>query len=183
MMNKLLAALDGSDRADGVFRYAAALAEALGASIHLLSVVAMPPEPPPARAEAHLRTFAVRAPHLHIEVIVRESTQPWRAIIDVADEIGADLILVGSHGYHGARLPARHERGQGRQPGAPQRPRRAPPAQPAAAPGGVSPRDRGVRRGGAVALGSASRWPPSRSRRGRRWHDSAPGADMLPRSV
>ena len=27
--------------------------------------------------------------------------QPWRTIIDVADEIGADLIVVGSHGYHG----------------------------------------------------------------------------------
>jgi nucleotide-binding universal stress UspA family protein len=92
------------------------LAGALGASLHLLSAVAVPPEFPPAghvsradelaaylstEAEARLQTFAARAPHQHIELIVRESAQPWRAIIDVADEIGADLIVVGSHGYHG----------------------------------------------------------------------------------
>jgi nucleotide-binding universal stress UspA family protein len=116
MISKILVALDGSERADGVFRGAAELAASLGASLHLLSAVAVPPEFPPAaytshvdglpaylvtQAEAHLHALALRARHMRVEVIVRESTQPWRAIIEVADEIGADLIVVGSHGYHG----------------------------------------------------------------------------------
>jgi nucleotide-binding universal stress UspA family protein len=116
MIRKLLVALDGSVRADGVFRSAAQLAESVGASLHLLRVIAVPPEFPPAghvghadelpaylltQAVAHLRTFAARAPHLRIEVIVRESLQPWRAIIDAAEAVDADLVVVGSHGYRG----------------------------------------------------------------------------------
>ena len=116
MMNNILVALDGSDRADRVFRYAVDLARSLGASLRLLRVVAVPPEFPPAghvphaddlpaylvaQAEGQLRAFAAQAPHLHVETMVVDSTQPWRAIIDVADQIDADLIVVGSHGYHG----------------------------------------------------------------------------------
>src|SRR6185437_1534092 len=99
-----------------VFGYSVGLAESLGASIHLLRAISVPPEFPPAahvssgdglpgylvkKAEADLRAFAARAPRLRIETMVRESTQPWRVIIDVADEIDADLIVVGSHGYFG----------------------------------------------------------------------------------
>jgi len=116
MIHKLLVALDDSERADGIFQCAVDLANSQGASLHLLHAVVVPVEFPPAahisyadelrpylltRADAQLRGFAGRAPHLHIDVIVREATQPWRAIIDVAAEIGADLIVVGSHGYHG----------------------------------------------------------------------------------
>lgn len=116
MIDKLLVALDGSERADRVFRCAVDLAEPCGAAIHLLRVVMIPPDFPPAahvsriddlpaylrsQAKAALQVFAGRAPHLHIETIVRDSSQPWRAIIDAADEIDADLIVVGSHGYDG----------------------------------------------------------------------------------
>ena len=52
------------------------------------------------QAEAQLLAFAERAPHLHVELIVLDSGQPWRAIIETADWIGADMIVVGSHGYH-----------------------------------------------------------------------------------
>ena len=48
MISKLLVALDGSERAKGVFRCAVELAGALDASMHLLRVVAVPPEFPPA---------------------------------------------------------------------------------------------------------------------------------------
>ncbi len=116
MIRKLLVALDSSERADRVFGYAVGLAESLGASIHLMRAVSVPPEFPPAahvssgdglpgylmkKAEADLQAFAARAPRLRIETMVRESTQPWRAIIDAADEVDADLIVVGSHGYSG----------------------------------------------------------------------------------
>ena len=116
MIRNMLVALDGSVRAAGVFHAAVELADALGASIRLLRVIAVPPEFPPAghvshadelpaylrhEAEAQLRTFAERVQQRHIETIVRDSSQAWRAIIDVADEVGADLIVVGSHGYHG----------------------------------------------------------------------------------
>jgi len=116
MLRKILVALDASERAEGVFLCAVELAEPLGASLHLLRVIAVPPEFPPAghvchadalptflarQAEAQLRVFAERAPHLHVETTVVESTRPWRAILDVADLVGADLIALGSHGYHG----------------------------------------------------------------------------------
>lgn len=116
MFHKLLVALDASDRAEGVFLSAVDLADSMGASMHLLRAFAIPPEFPPAghvseldalpaylskQAEAQLQAFAERVPRLHIETTVVESTQPWRAILDVADTIGADLIVVGSHGFHG----------------------------------------------------------------------------------
>jgi nucleotide-binding universal stress UspA family protein len=116
MIRNMLVALDGSERAARVFRVAVELADSLGASIHLLRVVAVPPEFPPAahvaqadalpayllrEAEVQLRAFAEGAPQRHIETLVRSSTQAWRTIIDVADQVGVDLIVVGSHGYHG----------------------------------------------------------------------------------
>lgn len=116
MFQKLLVALDASGRAEGVFRTAVALAEPLGASLQLLRVISVPPEFPPAghvdhadalpgyltrQAEAQLQAFARRALHAHVETTIVESTQPWRAIIDTADRVAADLIVVGSHGYHG----------------------------------------------------------------------------------
>jgi len=116
MSRNFLVALDGSRRSLGVFHCAVDLAESIEASLHLLRAVAVPPEFPPAghvshadalsgylmtRAEADLRAFAARAPHLRIETIVRDSSQPWRTIVDVADEIDASMIIVGSHGYHG----------------------------------------------------------------------------------
>jgi nucleotide-binding universal stress UspA family protein len=116
MFHKLLIALDASERAEGVFRCAVDLADSMGASIHLLRAVAVPPEFPPAghvsepdalpaylakQAEEQLLAFAEQVPHLHVETTVVESPQPWRAILDVAEKISADLIVVGSHGYHG----------------------------------------------------------------------------------
>jgi nucleotide-binding universal stress UspA family protein len=116
MIRNLLVALDGSKRAGGVIRCAVELAEALGASLHLLRVVAIPPEFPPAghvshvdalpgyllrQAEAQLLPFAEQTPHLQVEMSVLDSAQPWRAILETADRIGADMIVVGSHGYHG----------------------------------------------------------------------------------
>jgi nucleotide-binding universal stress UspA family protein len=116
MIRRFLVALDGSERAERVFQCAIELADLAGASLHLLRVVAVPPAFPPAgrvlypdplpahllaQAEAQLGAFARRAPHLHVETIVRDSTQPWKVIIDAADQIRADLIVVGSHGYQG----------------------------------------------------------------------------------
>jgi nucleotide-binding universal stress UspA family protein len=116
MKRQFLVALDSSERADYVFRYAVGLAESLGASIHLLRVVAVPPDFPPAayisrpdelrgyllrQAEEHLQEFAKKVPHLSVETIVHEAMQPWRAIVDVADRIGAELVVIGSHGYQG----------------------------------------------------------------------------------
>lgn len=116
MIHELLVALDASARAEGVFRAAIELAEPLGASMHLLRVISVPPEFPPAGHVSHadalpgylakeareqLGAFAARASPLRVDSSIVESTQPWRVIIDVADRIHADLIVVGSHGYHG----------------------------------------------------------------------------------
>jgi nucleotide-binding universal stress UspA family protein len=116
MTRKFLVALDSSERAQPVFHAAVDLAEAIGASLHLLRVVAVPPEFPPAghvpyvdklpavlvkQATEQLAAFAAMAPRLRVEQIVRDSVQPWRSILEVADEIDADLIVLGSHGYNG----------------------------------------------------------------------------------
>lgn len=117
MSGRILVAVDGSVRAPGVLSAATALSEALHATMHLLRVISIPPEFPPKAATGgrgdplpafleHEATEAMRAllraePRAHSSrMVVRQGTQPWRAILDVADEIEADLIVLGSHGYH-----------------------------------------------------------------------------------
>ena len=84
-----------------------------------LSVPAIfvPPEFPAAAAGSlrdflfeHLSTAAIReiglltatrAPHLGVDAPIVRMGQPWRLILEVADELDVDLIVLGSHGYHG----------------------------------------------------------------------------------
>jgi nucleotide-binding universal stress UspA family protein len=116
MITRIVAALDASPRAAGVFWTVAELARRFDADVHPLRVIQIPPEFPPAAhvthsdplparmvvdAEDSLRKLTAFATDVRVrKPIVREG-QPWRVIIAVADEIGADLIVVGSHGYHG----------------------------------------------------------------------------------
>lgn len=113
----ILAAVDASSRAPHVFDAAAALATKFGAKLHLIRIISIPPEFPPAAAAshadalpAHLTEIAVaqmseltlRAPDLSIQPpIVALGQQPWRLILDNARRLSADLIVLGSHGYAG----------------------------------------------------------------------------------
>jgi universal stress protein F len=116
-IENILAAVDASDRARSVFDVAAALAAKFGAKLHLLRVISVPPEFPPAAAAshadplpAHLEEIAIaqmaeltlRAPQLSVSPpIVAMGQQPWRVILENARRLNADLIVLGSHGYGG----------------------------------------------------------------------------------
>lgn len=113
---------DGSDTASEAVRQAAELAGRIGAKVHLVSAY----EPVP---EARLRderegapgdmewminpredvsstlegaAQAIRDGGIEVEVHAREG-DPADAILDVAEEQGADLIVVGNKGMTGAK--------------------------------------------------------------------------------
>jgi nucleotide-binding universal stress UspA family protein len=116
MIRHVLVALDTSVRAEKVFGTAVALARAFGSRVTLFRAVAIPPEFPPSgpsshqdplaaswgeQAQVNLESMARSAPDLHVTCRVQLATQAWRAILAVADELQADLIVLGSHGYAG----------------------------------------------------------------------------------
>jgi nucleotide-binding universal stress UspA family protein len=112
----IVAALDTSPRAQGVLEEAIDLAQKLGGQLVLVRAVGLPHEFP---AEA-LGETPDRVPEI-LERIAREDLTrraqqvpdgllkglrvntgvPWQVICRDADEENADLIVIGSHGYHG----------------------------------------------------------------------------------
>lgn len=114
MIRRVLAAVDTSPRAPRVVETAAQLAKQFDAEIVLFRAIDVPQDIPPAaatipnaieptilaNAERELGEFAA-SEHLTATTRVVASHEPWRAIIDAADSIGADAIVIGSHGYHG----------------------------------------------------------------------------------
>lgn len=116
MIRRILAAVDGSARAPGVLAMAQELGARLGAPVHLFRVVDVPPEIPAgghqaqadplvpavtARVMAQLRELAVDYPLVMIEPPLLSQESPWRAILETAERLDVDLIVIGSHGYHG----------------------------------------------------------------------------------
>jgi len=117
MISRILVALDGSERAPGVFAAAVELAARFRATLQPFRAVTVPPEFPAAaagsrpdplaahlfeRAEEELAKIVSSAPvGLHVARPIVRYGQPWRLILAVSDEIDADLIVVGSHGYQG----------------------------------------------------------------------------------
>jgi len=121
MFTKLVVGTDGSQTADEAVRKAAELAGTAGAELHIVSAY----EPV---APARLREEAVEAPKdiewainpredvdatlerakgiagegVTVEVHARQG-DPADAILDVAEEIEADVIVVGNKGMTGAR--------------------------------------------------------------------------------
>ena len=121
MFKKLVVGTDGSETADEAVRKAAELARTAGAKLHIVSAY----EPV---APARLREEAVEVPKdlelainprqdvdatldhaagiagegLEVETHARQG-DPADAILDVAEEISADLIIVGNKGMTGAR--------------------------------------------------------------------------------
>jgi len=98
MYSKILIATDGSATADRAVDRGLDLAESLGASPLLLTVS------PPGRGKRVLdRTLGMQAHRkLQIGTLV-EDGDPASVILDVAEEQGADLVVVGNKGMQGAR--------------------------------------------------------------------------------
>ena len=113
-MKKILVALDGSPRSQGVLDTSLSLARLLGAKLVLFRGIGLPPAMPPHvwalqeaslldalqhDAEAYLADVTS-----HIPKDVASETRvavgsPWQAICDTAKAEKVDLIVVGSHGY------------------------------------------------------------------------------------
>jgi nucleotide-binding universal stress UspA family protein len=113
-MKKFLVALDNSERAPGVLQTAQILAQTTGAKLTLLRAIPWPTELPshaypltPADFEAvsqriageELEALIKHVPPELIEARIVRLGTPWKEICDVSKEIGADLIIVGAHGY------------------------------------------------------------------------------------
>jgi nucleotide-binding universal stress UspA family protein len=115
-MKQILVGLDGSPRAPGVLAAAVTVARATGGKLTLVRSVGVPPDVPEdfwkatdeplvellqRRAREWLEALAASTPKELLgacEVIVGA---PWQTLCDRAREIGADLVVVGSHGYGG----------------------------------------------------------------------------------
>lgn len=113
----ILVATDFSECAEQALDYAVALADKLGAKIHLLNVIGIPAMGIPevgiavtnTLIESTVQTHSARLDKLasrrtsgSIETVLRTG-DARDLIIDVARETGADLIVMGTHGRRGVR--------------------------------------------------------------------------------
>lgn len=116
MIERILVALDASARAPDVLAAASEIAERFDARMLLFRAIDVPPEFPPSahvegsdplpailaeRARAQLEALAHGNPRADVEHPVIVVGQAWRAIVATADRLDVDLVVIGSHGYHG----------------------------------------------------------------------------------
>ena len=122
MFSSIVVGTDGSETAAQAVRQATELASSVGASIDLVSAYEPVPTTrlreertqvpkdlewminPPEDVDATLRDAAdeVRQAGVEVEIFAREG-DPADAILDVAEERGADLVVVGNKGMTGAK--------------------------------------------------------------------------------
>lgn len=122
VIGAIVVGIDGSDTAAEAVRQATELARSLGARIHLVCAYEAVPESrlraerlevpqdlqwtinPRADVVRLLEDEAetVRAAGVEVETLAREG-DPADAILDVAEQRGADLIVVGNKGMTGAK--------------------------------------------------------------------------------
>ena len=116
MIESILVALDGSPVARRVLDAALEVADRFDAKLTLYRAVVVPPDfaaaaynptgdPLPTllhqRAAEELRALAQGHPRALASAPVVTDGQPWRAICQAAEDLGVDLIVIGSHGYAG----------------------------------------------------------------------------------
>lgn len=118
MIARVLVALDGSPRAPWVFGASAEIAARFGATLFPFRALFVPPEFPAAAAGSHADALPDHLTQIALDDLwkltmgpasfgvqvdppkVRIGT-PWRLIIEMSEELNIDLIVLGSHGYHG----------------------------------------------------------------------------------
>lgn len=115
-MNRILVALDGSPRAGNVLHTAATLAKKVGGKLHLFRSIGIPTGVPSDAwkvSEASLlellrgeatKYLDAQAATIPADILGGKDVEvgvAWDAICAYAQRIGADLIVVGSHGYGG----------------------------------------------------------------------------------
>lgn len=119
MYKQILIPTDGSEITGRAIEAGVGLARALGAKVHTLcvkepfpygAVAEMQPTPPQEffdaqelAASRHVRTVieacAAAGVVCHGETI--DGLQPWEAIVEHAEKVGCDLLVMGSHGRSG----------------------------------------------------------------------------------
>src|SRR5918993_4963361 len=121
MFSSIVVGMDGSDTAREAVRQATVLARSIGARIELVSAyepvtdarlresIAVPEDlqwiiDPREEVDATLEAAAaeIRAAGVEVKVFARQG-DPADAILDVAEERGSDLIVVGNKGMTGAK--------------------------------------------------------------------------------
>lgn len=115
-MKRILVALDASPRAPIVLAAAEELARSTGAKLVLYRAVGVPPDMPRellavtdarleeillANARTDLQRLAQQLPAQTLGKITAAFATAWDGIVRTAREEAADLIVIGSHGYHG----------------------------------------------------------------------------------
>lgn len=115
-MKRILVALDSSPRAPLVLAAADQLAALTGATMVVFRAVTVPPDMPSEllavtdlsleevlmrNARADLERLTKELPPARLEKLVTELATPWDGICRAARDQGADLIVIGSHGYGG----------------------------------------------------------------------------------
>lgn len=116
MYTQILAALDGSPRTELVLRQAERLAGTFGAALHLCRAVNIPlgmPVEAWSLSGEELSARLVELAHRDLSALRGTLTRPLpgeihvrlgrpaQVVCEIADAIGADLIVVGSHGFDG----------------------------------------------------------------------------------
>ena len=114
---KILVAHDGSAQADKALHEASRLAEKLGADITIMTVAPdlclteisdsecqLISQSLFSEAESAMKkvTGELALQGLKAEIVIKDG-HPAEKILETATEIGADMIVVGSHGRHGAK--------------------------------------------------------------------------------
>lgn len=119
-IQKILLAVDFGPASEAAGERAAAIAKVFGAEIHVVHVYEAPvypyPHPPVLDVDALVASLERRA-HAGVEVVARKLAaelgddarvasvlrqgSAWRNILDVAAELDADLVVMGTHGRTG----------------------------------------------------------------------------------
>jgi len=113
---RVLVAVDDSPRATAVFDAGAEYARKFGAELYLFQTLTIPPEYPPAAvcseedhlpahlieiAKQQLSDIAKRAPDIVVAKTIITFGLPGQMILEEAEKLQVDLIVLGSHGYRG----------------------------------------------------------------------------------
>ena len=116
MYRNIVAALDGSTRSPAVLARAVDIATQSGGKVHLVRAMSVPIDLPALtwalrgddlgaflvdHGLQELRLAAQHAPEGVVADVQCRLGKPWQVICDVAAELAADLIVLGSHGFDG----------------------------------------------------------------------------------
>jgi universal stress protein F len=113
-MKKILVALDGSPRAEGILAYAVSTANLMGSKLVLFRSFGLPPAMPPhvwalpdgslqetlrRDAKSYLDECAKLVPREILAGVRVDVGTPWQAICSAAVAEEVDMVIIGSHGY------------------------------------------------------------------------------------